>query len=173
MINSILISPSSTSENENEKMVKIVFLLLTLVKCGSVCTGRNCRVCAYHGIAHGLRFCKKLLSIENCCNRFFGSMNALVPVVGKETVENDTGYMSLFSYTLCIMGGIVSLIIVCLIQKRKQVIPWVTYYWTMLTHPKAFIPSPNPRKMAGKPTQKTNENYRTLKEYRTLQERVA
>ena len=128
-------------------MVKIVFILLTLVKCGSVCTERNCRICSYHGMARGLRFCKKLLRIENCCNRFFGAINGLVLVVGNST---DTQYMTVSSYTLCIMGGIVILIIVCLIQKRKKVIAWVTYYSTMLTHPKALIPSPNPKKMAGK-----------------------
>lgn len=108
-------------------MVKIIFLLLSSIEGGKVCSERTCSFCSritqQNAISSPkqLVFCEMLLRIENCCIRFYGSMNTLGPLENKDETENDDNMKSRYILYFTIIGGIVICLIMRAIQKRNEV----------------------------------------------------
>ena len=125
-------------------MVKIFFLLLSAIECGRVCNEQNCRFCSrINNIITKpmyFAFCQKLVRIEHCCTRFYGSVNALGPSQGKKITHNDTGNMKVrYILYYIIIGAICICITLRAFQKRTQVRNGATLALIMLSINPLFL----------------------------------
>ena len=119
-------------------MLRIAFLCFSVVAAlrrSSICQESVCRRCSvvvYSEMIidkHASRYCRIIMDIENCCNRFFGSSNSIGPVID-QTGENDGQHDEFVKTLILAIGlgiilvaiGIIGAVFYCNHRKSNKVV---------------------------------------------------